>query len=598
MNEKLKKRNETDDKFKWHIQDIFKSDEEWEELFSEAEYRLPALNHYKGKLGTSGEELLNYFKLSEEISLKLSKLYVYANMRMHEDSSLSKYQALATRAEALMVQFATLNAFAVPEILKIPEKLLLGYLAETEGLDIYRHYIADIQRNKKHVLSAAKEELIAQFGEVTSSFDTIFTMLNDADIRFPKIKDENGNVAELTKGRYISYLESPDEKVRKNAFKALYDTYLKQKNTLSALYASSVKKDVVYSRLRKHRSAREASLFKDNIPVSVYDNLVSTVRENIGLMHRYVALRKRVMGLKKLEMCDLYAPLVPEYNRKIPFDEAKETVLRALAPMGEDYISKLKAGMDGGWLDVYENSGKRGGAYAWGVYSVHPFVLLNYNDNINSMFTLAHEMGHALHSAYTWENIPYVYSGHSIFVAEVASTVNEALLMEYLLKNTSDKKERLYLLNHFTEQFRGTLFRQTMFAEFEAKTHAATEAGEALTCETLSDIYGELNRFYFGKEISYDKRIEFEWARIPHFYEAFYVYKYATGYSAAIALSRRILSEGAPAVEDYINFLKKGDSEYPIDLLKGAGVDMTKKQPIEAALKVFEELLDEMEREF
>lgn len=424
----------------------------------------------------------------------------------------------------------------------------------------------------------------------------IFTMLNDADIRFGEITDADGETVPLTKGRYVTFLENSDRRVRKEAFTSLYNTYFSQKNTLAATYAASVKSDVFFAKARNYSSARKMALADDNIPLSVYDNLIDTVHQYLPLMHRYVALRKKLLGLDEVHMYDLYAPLVSEANVKITFEEAKETVLRALDVLGTTYTDALKMGMESGWIDVYENEGKRGGAYSWGSYGVHPFVLLNHNDTVNSMFTLAHEMGHALHSWFTWQTQPYLYSGHKIFVAEVASTCNEALLMEYLLNTTKDQNMRKYLVNYYLEQFRGTLFRQTMFAEFEKITHEMVENGEPLTWENMNQIYHDLNRLYFGDDIVIDPQIDIEWARIPHFYNAFYVYQYATGYSAAIALSRKILTEGQPAIDAYLDFLSKGDSEYSIDLLKGAGVDMSKKDAIENAMVVFERLLDEMEQ--
>ena len=420
-------------------------------------------------------------------------------------------------------------------------------------------------------------------------------MLNDADITFPSIKTTDGEELELTKGRYVTFLESPDRSVREQAFKNLYSKYLSQKNTIAATYSSSVKSDVFFAEARKYGSAMEMALSDDNIPLSVYDNLIETVNKNLPLLHRYVSLRKKELGVDELHMYDLYVPLVPDADVKIPYAEAKETVKEALKVMGEEYSAALEQGLESGWIDVYENKGKRGGAYSWGSYGVHPFVLLNHNDTINSMFTLAHEMGHALHSFFTWKKQPYLYADHKIFVAEVASTCNEALLMEHLLKTTEDKVMRKYLINYFLEQFRGTLFRQTMFAEFEKITHSMAEKGEPLTWEGMNQIYRDLNVKYFGEDIIIDPEIDIEWARIPHFYNAFYVYQYATGYSAAIALSRKILNEGQPAIDAYLDFLSKGDSEYSIDLLKGAGVDMSAAEPIENAMQLFKELLDEFE---
>ena len=592
---KLRKRNEIPDEFKWHINDIFSSDEAWEAAFEDTKTQIQSFLEFMGHLGDSQEIFWDCMKKNEEISLIISKLYVFANMKFHEDGTNPKYQAFAAKSESIAVEYSSYTSFIVPEILTIPEDKLWGFVEKRPEYAYYKHFIENLLRNKAHTLSPKEEELLAKSGEMAVSFQTIFTMYNDADIKFPEITDEDGNKIELTKGNYITFMESSSRDVRKAAFEALYDTYLKHKNTLAAIYSSSVKKDIFYSSVRNYSSALEAAVDEDNIPVSVYESLIEAVHKKINLLHRYVALRKKILGLDKINAYDLYAPLVPDLKMEKTYEEAKERVLEGLAPMGDEYISNLKMAMSSGWIDVYENEGKRSGAYSWGVYSVHPFVLLNHNNNINSMFTIAHELGHALHSYYTWENMPYLYSGHKIFVAEVASTVNEALLISDMLEKSSDKKERMYLLNYFMDQFKGTLFRQTMFAEFEKTTHELVEAGEMLTCESLNKIYRDLNLFYFGEDIEIDSRLDLEWARIPHFYEAFYVYQYATGYSAAIALSQKILKEGREAVDRYIDFLKKGDSEYSIDLLKGAGVDMTTSKPVEDALDVFEKLLDEME---
>lgn len=592
---KLRKRNEIPDEFKWHINDIFSSDEAWEAAFEDTKTQIQSFLEFMGHLGDSQEIFWDCMKKNEEISLIISKLYVFANMKFHEDGTNPKYQAFAAKSESIAVEYSSYTSFIVPEILTIPEDKLRDFVEKRPEYAYYKHFIENLLRNKPHTLSPREEELLAKSGEMAVSFQTIFTMYNDADIKFPEITDEDGNKIELTKGNYITFMESSSRDVRKAAFEALYDTYLKHKNTLAAIYSSSVKKDIFYSSVRNYSSALEAAVDEDNIPVSVYESLIEAVHKKINLLHRYVALRKKILGLDKINAYDLYAPLVPDLKMEKTYEEAKERVLEGLAPMGDDYISNLKMAMSSGWIDVYENEGKRSGAYSWGVYSVHPFVLLNHNNNINSMFTIAHELGHALHSYYTWENMPYLYSGHKIFVAEVASTVNEALLISDMLEKSADKKERMYLLNYFMDQFKGTLFRQTMFAEFEKTTHELVEAGEMLTCESLNKIYRDLNLFYFGEDIEIDSRLDLEWARIPHFYEAFYVYQYATGYSAAIALSQKILKEGREAVDRYIDFLKKGDSEYSIDLLKGAGVDMTTSKPVEDALDVFEKLLDEME---
>ena len=595
MADKIRTRAEIPEEYKWKITDIYADDTLWEKDYELVKSRLAEFEKFHGNAGKSAENLLALFRLNDEISLIADKLYVYAVMRFHEDSGNTVYQALSDKAEMLIIEYSQAVSFITPEITELDDKTVESYIESCGGLKIYRHYLENIMRCKSHILSKDIEKLLSKTGEIASAPQSIFTMINDADMVFSDITNEKGEKVPLTKGNYVSYLESSNRSVRKEAFETLYDAYLKQENTLAATYAASVKKDVFYSQVRKFPSSLEQALDDDNIPVSVYDNLISAVNKNLHLMHRYVKLRKKMLGVDELHMYDLYAPLVADSDKKINFEDAKATVLKALEPMGEDYTENLKKGFNGGWIDVYENKGKRSGAYSWGTYSVHPYVLLNHNDNVNSMFTIAHEMGHALHSLYTWNTQPYIYSGHKIFVAEVASTVNEALLMEYLLKTNDDKKFTAYLINYFMEQFKGTFFRQAMFAEFEAKAHELAEKGTPLTCGLLKDIYHKLNEKYFGDGIVIDDRIDIEWARIPHFYNAFYVYQYSTGYSAAISLSRKILNEGKSAADRYKSFLTKGDSEYSIDLLKGAGVDMTTEKPFEDAMKVFEGLLDRME---
>lgn len=595
MQNTLPKRQEIDAAHKWHIEDYYANDTLWEDAYTSLAQNLSKFSTFAGHLHENSQTLLDCLQQNEALSLQLDQLYTYANMRMHEDSANAYYQGLASRAEQLLIQYSAAISFLTPEILAIPEDTLQNWRTQPQ-FAVYDHYFDNLLRQKAHTLSPAEENLLAQAAELGGAPQHIFTMLNDADLRFGEITDADGNPATLTKGRYVTFLENSNRRVRKEAFDTLYDAYAKQKNTLAATYAASVKSDVFFAKTRKYTSAREMALADDNIPVSVYDNLIETVHRHLPLMHRYVALRKKLLGLDEIHMYDLYAPLVADIDTKIPYEQAKQTVLEALSVMGKEYTDALRHGMESGWIDVYENEGKRGGAYSWGSYGVHPFVLLNHNDTVNSMFTLAHEMGHALHSYFTWQKQPYLYSGHKIFVAEVASTCNEALLMEYLLQHTKDTTMRKYFINYFLEQFRGTLFRQTMFAEFEKITHEMAERGEPLTWENMNQIYRDLNRQYFGDDIMIDDAINIEWARIPHFYNAFYVYQYATGYSAAIALSRKILKEGQPAIDAYLDFLSKGDSEYSIDLLKGAGVDMSKKEPIENAMQVFAALLDEMEQ--
>lgn len=589
---KILNRNQVDEKFKWSITDLFESDKAWQNTYDKVENDLSLFNKFKNNLTVNN--LYDCLKLRDKIMLAGEQVCVYAGLKANEDSTNSFYQELDSKSDRLITLMGAATAFIEPSILELPEDKLKAEL--NLSLKEYKHYIEDILRNKEHILSSDKEELLAQVYEIGAAPSNIFYMLNNADIDFGEVTDGKDKKHTLTHGTFVSYLESSDRELRKSAFNKLYDTYFKQKNTISAIYTASVKKDIFNARARNYTSALEAALSANNIPVEVYTRLIETVNKHLPLMHKYIKLRKKILGLNDLDMYDIYTPIVEDINTYKSYDEAKKTVLKAVKPLGKEYCDKLKDALEKEkWVDIYENIGKRSGAYSWGAYGCHPFVSLNYNNTVDSMFTLAHEMGHAMHSHYTWSTQPFVYGDYTIFVAEVASTVNEALLMEYLLKNTTDIKERKYLLNYFMEQFRGTLFRQTMFAEFELITHSKTENGEPLTFESLCEIYGELNKKYYGTEInSSNEKISWEWTRIPHFYTAYYVYQYATGYSAAITLSQKILNENG--AENYINFLKGGSSKYSIDLLKGAGVDMTSPEPVEKAMKVFEGLLDEFEK--
>ncbi len=592
----LKKRSEVDSENKWSIEDLFANDELWKEEYSKTKEEIEKVKNYRGKLSESGKIMLDFLKLQDNINFHLQRVYVYANEKYHEDTGNSLYQGFSEQAGNLAVEYDAAVSFANAEILSMPEEILFNFIKNTPGLSAYDFALKEILRNKPYTLNGEMEELLAMAGDMASSAQTIFSMFNNADIKFPSIKNENGELTELTHGRFILFLESSDRNVRKEAFQSIYSSYMKYKNTLAAVYSANVKKEAFYSKARKFPSTMAMKLYGSNIPVEVYKNLIETVHEKMSLMHRYVALRKKLMGLEELHVYDLYTPIVKDVDIKYSFEEAKDLVVKALAPMGEDYLKILQEGFDNRWIDVYENQGKRSGAYSWGAYGTHPYVLLNYNNSLDNVFTLAHEMGHAMHSYYSFNHQPITYSDYKIFVAEVASTCNEALLMEYMLSSTEDKKEKAYLINHFLEQFRTTLYRQTMFAEFEMLTHGMAQRGEALTAETLSAKYKELVGLYYGEELVLDEEIAYEWSRIPHFYTPFYVYQYATGYSAAIALSRKILNEGEGAVNDYIGkFLQGGSSDYPIELLKKAGVDMSSKEPIRQALDLFEELLDKME---
>ena len=594
-NKKVLKREQVNKDYTWKLEDLYEDDSVWENDYNILNKQLNDLKKFKGTLSRDSQSILSCLKYCDALSVTADKLYVYANMKFHEDSTNTFYQNLSNKAEQLIINYSSAASYIVPEIINISEEKLNGFLEESNELKTYSHFLDNIIRQKNHTLSEKEENILAKTSELSNASQNIFSMINEADMKFPNILDEHDEEIELTKGRYITFLESTNREVRKNAFINFYKTYLKQKNTIAATYYENVKKDVFYAKIRNYPSSLEHALNDDKIPTDVYSNLIETVNNNLHLMHRYIALRKKLLNVDELHMYDLYTPLVQDLKMKITYAEAKETVLKGLSPLGNEYVENLKNGFNNRWIDVYENEGKRGGAYSWGTYSSHPFVLLNHNDTINSMFTIAHEMGHALHSFYTWETQPYIYSGHKIFAAEVASTVNEALLMEYMLKNTTDIKAKKYLINYFMEQFRGTLFRQTMFAEFEKTTHEMVENGEPLNVQNLNELYRNLNIKYFGNDIVIDEYIDFEWARIPHFYNAFYVYQYATGYSAAITLSRKILNEGTPAINNYLNFLKTGNSDYSINLLKNAGVDMETPYPVEQAMKVFEGLINTME---
>ncbi|MGC4375405.1 oligoendopeptidase F [Fictibacillus sp. Mic-4] len=591
----LPKREEIPVQDTWDLEAIYETDEKWEEEFNEIKNLLPGLKEYQGKLGESAQTLYDFFQKEDEVTKKLGKLYTYAHMRYDQDTTNSFYQGLNDRASVLATQVSSTISFAVPEILSIPEEKLNSFVNEFEKLSLYKHALDEINRQRPHVLTKEEEAILADVREVTNNASTTFGMLNNADMKFPSIKDENGDELEVTHGRYIRFLESSDRRVRKDAFHAVYGTYDKFKNTFASTLAGTVKRDNFFARVRKFDSARQAALNNNNIPEEVYDNLVKTVNDHLHLLHRYVTIRKKALGLDELHMYDLYTPLVKDVKMEVTYEEAKKLILEGLAPLGEEYVNILKEGYEKRWIDVHENAGKRSGAYSSGAYGTMPYILMNWQDNVNNLFTLAHELGHSVHSYYTRKTQPYPYADYSIFVAEVASTCNEALLNHYMLQKTEDKKEKLYLLNHYLEGFRGTVFRQTMFAEFEQEIHVRAAGGEPLTPELLTKLYYDLNVKYFGNDLVIDKEIGLEWSRIPHFYYNFYVYQYATGFSAAASLSQQILEEGEPAVKRYVDFLKAGSSDYPIEVLKKAGVDMTTPEPIENALKVFESILDEME---
>ncbi len=591
----LPKRSEIADEFKWKLEDIYSDNSIWEQDFKKVKDLSAKMSSFQGHLGDSAQKLLECLKSQDELISTNEQVFVYARMRRDEDNTESVYQAMTDRAMALSAEAYAAVSFITPEIISIPEKKLEQFINENAELKVYSFFLNEIQRQKKHILSEKEEKILALSSEVAHAPHDIFTAFNNADIKFPYIKDENGEEIEVTKGRYVKFLESSDRRVRKDAFHAMYSSYKAQNNTLASMLSNNVKKNKFYATIREYDSSITASLDEDNIPVNIYDNLIETINKNLPLLHRYLKLRKRTLKLDDLHMYDLYVPIVDTPKKDVTYREALKIVEQGLAPMGEEYLGYLRNSFESGWIDVYETQGKTSGAYSWGTHKAHPFVLLNYQGTINDVFTIAHELGHALHSYYTNKTQPFIYSEYKIFVAEVASTVNESLLMRYMLGNTTDKKEKAYLLNHYLEEFRGTVFRQTMFAEFEKTIHSKVESGEALTSQNFSDIYGELNNKYYGCETVIDDDIRIEWARIPHFYSSFYVYKYATGFSAATALSQQILNEGKPAVDRYINFLSSGGSDYPLELLKKAGVDLSQPKPVQDAMDVFEKTLNELE---
>ncbi|MDR1885718.1 MAG: oligoendopeptidase F [Synergistaceae bacterium] len=589
------------EEFKWRLSDIYTSDAGWEEDCLRVRAALPELAAMRGTLGESAANILRCLRLQDEISMTLGRLYAYAHMKSHEDTSDSVYQALSDRATTLSVEVSAVSSFITPELISIPEGTLNGFIspenaAPDENFDDYRFAIREVIRLKEHVLSDEEESLLAKAGDMASVPDNAFSMLTNADMKFPTIKDEDGNDVELTDERYIKYISSRNRSVRKSAFEALYETYGRNKNTLGATFNGMLKASRFYADARRYDSDLASALNGPNVPISVYSNLVDAIESRLAPLHRYMALRKRVLGLDELHMYDVYTPLVENPYRDISWNTAKQMVTEALGPLGPEYMAEFVKGLGSGWIDVCSNKGKRGGAYSWGTYGVHPYILLNYNGELSDVMTLAHEMGHAMHSYYSMANQPYRTSDYTIFCAEVASTTNEELTLDFMLRTTPERDRRIYLLNTRLERIRATVYRQVMFASFEREAHERGQRGENTTSDELGRIWSGLNAKYFGPEMVVDDLISLEWSRIPHFYSPFYVYQYATGYSAAAAIAGRITTEGPPARERYIRFLSSGGSDYPIELLKIAGVDMSTPGPIYDAINLFSETLDEMER--
>lgn len=591
---RIPERSEIAEQDKWAISDIYPSDEAWNADLEKAKKMAPEIAKFQGRLGDGPDALLGYYALAEEMSILAGALANYAFRKQDEDSRIGKYQSMAGDIQSVLVAYSAASSFATPEILAIPEEKLREFFEKEPKLARYRRAITDIRRMKDHVLTPAEEKILAASGEMANAPETTYSRLANADLKYPDAVDAEGNHHPISAGTFVPCEESPDRILRKSAYESAYHTLDSFKNSFAAMLDGQMKQLKFYSTARKYNSSLEASLDGTNVPTSVYYNLIEAVHQNMDKMYRYVALRKKLLGVDELHFYDVYTPLIADVDKQIPFAEAKETVYEALAPLGEKYRAILKEGFENRWIDVYQNVGKRSGAYSAGA-RVHPYVLLNYNGTLDNQFTLAHEMGHAIHSYLSNHTQNPLDANYVIFVAEVASTCNEALLMEYLLGKTTDKKERAYLINHFLEQFKSTLYRQTMFAEFEMNIGKMADEGKTLTADVLCAEYRKLNELYFGPDMVVDDEIAMEWARIPHFYYDYYVFQYATGYSAAIALSRRILKEGQPAVEDYLGFLSGGCSKSPIDLLKGAGVDMSTPDPVNQALQLFGELLDEME---
>lgn len=591
----VKDRKDIDVKDTWNLESIYANNELWEEDYAALEKDAAEFAKLKGAIEADVSKIPAVLDAYYGLHRRLSKLSVYARMRFDQDTTDSTYQTMSAKIGSLGVKIGAASAFVEPEILSYSKEQLEAAEKENERTAYYGRKIEEMLRGQEHTLDAEKEELLAAAGDMAEAPDDIFSVLMNADMKYPDIVLEDGTHLPLTNSTYISYMESPYRAVREGAFKTLYGQIASLKNTFAAIYRGNLKQAKFYAQSRKYSSARAMYLADSNVPESVYDNLLSAVHEALPMMYRYVAVRKKVLGVDKLHMYDVYTPIVAAQNQTYEFEQAKQMVLEALKPMGEDYLSHAREGLENRWIDIYPNKGKKGGAYSWGCYDSQPFILLNYTKNLDSVFTLIHEMGHSIHSYYSRTAQDYAYSDYKIFVAEVASTCNECLLMHDLLEKTTDKEQRKYLLNHYLDSFKGTLFRQTMFAEFEKTAHDYCAQGKPLTAEALSQMYLELNQKYFGPDMEKDEEIAYEWMRIPHFYTPFYVYQYATGYSAAVALSAKILKEGKPAVDAYMSFLKGGESKDPIDLLKMAGVDMTTEKPVADALALFGELVAELE---
>ena len=586
----IPKRQEIDNQYKWAVNDLYATDEQWEKDYEKALKLADEPCSYKGKMSDSEDNFYNALKESDDTDFLIENVYVYAFMKYYEDTTNPKYQELSGKAQTAMVKLSEKYSFMVPEILAMDKETIDTFM-ENPKINHYKHMIMDILSKKEHSLSEKEEVLLAKAGNMSGVAKDVFSKFNNSDVKFGVIEDEKGREVELSHGNYAVFMESSNRRVRKDAFKALYKQYESHANTLAAAYYGNVKQAMFFAEARNYDSTLEMYLSGSFIPVSVYKNLIETVNKNLTFMHEYVSLRKRELCVDELHFYDIYAPMVKDVKMEISYDKAKEIVLDSLKPLGEDYVNQVREGFNSGWVDVYENVGKRNGAFSWGAYGTHPYIFLNYTETLNDVFTLIHETGHAMHTWYSNNNQDYTYAGYRIFVAEVASTCNEAILIKYLLDKCTDDKERHYLINHYLEQFKGTLFRQTMFAEFEMESHRLAEEGKILNAELLNNLYRELNEKYFGPDMVIDDEIALEWSRIPHFYTPFYVYQYATGFSAAIAIATKILAGDKETLEGYKKFLSGGSSLHPIELLKLCGIDMSKPQVIQDALDVFAELV-------
>ncbi|MCL2496687.1 MAG: oligoendopeptidase F [Clostridiales bacterium] len=590
-------REQVDQAYKWRVGDIYAHEADWRADVERVKTLIDQAAGFSGQLGLGPLTLLDFLRRQDELGQLLNRVYLFAAMKRDEDNRVDRYQAMRDTAEGLAISAAAHLAFFEPELLALPTEVLGDYL-QNPDIAVYQKYIDDILRHKPHILDAEQERLLAEAAEMAAAFDNIYSMLADADIIFPFITNEQEEAERLSHGNYIRFLQSGVRRLRKDAFFAMYNTYGQFANTIAATFSASVKKDAFYAKARLYNSALEASLFDDNVPVQVYHQLIKTVRHHLPLYHRYLQLRRRMLELDELRMYDIYVPLLAEPQAQYSYEQATDTVLAALKPLGEEYTEVLAHGLRGGWVDVYENQGKTSGAYSSGVYGTAPYILMNYQHNLNGLFTLAHEAGHSMHSYFTWQKQPFVYGNYCIFVAEVASTVNENLLVNHLLDHAPNKREIFSLLNHFMDEFRGNVFRQTMFAEFELEAHKQADAGQPLTAEGLNALYLRLNRDYFGPDTVMDEEIAREWMRIPHFYRAFYVYKYATGFCAAMSLCADLLdaspAKAAAAKSRYLRFLSAGSSAHPLDLLKEAGVDMMSPEPVERAMGAYEKMLNRM----